>query len=120
MGLRLSHTTFDALDPYGLAQFWRQMLDWQVQEEDSYKPGSDECYLVSPDGYTVLFMRTPNLKKVKNRVHMDTVPTGDATRDNEYERALRLGATLVADRREDLGWVVMADPEGNEFCILEG
>lgn len=47
MSLRLSHTTWDALDPYAIAEFWRQLLDWSITEADTYKPGSDECYLTS-------------------------------------------------------------------------
>lgn len=117
MSLRLSHTTWDALDPYPVAEFWRELLDWQITEADSYHPGSGECYLVSPDGHIVLFYRVPDAKAVKNRAHMDLVPDG-STRDEQVDRALRLGAVLVDDRRDDLGWAVMADPEGNEFCIL--
>lgn len=119
MSLRLSHTTWDALDPHTIAEFWRELLDWTVQEPDSYHPGSDECYLVSPHGYTVLFYKVPDGKTVKNRAHMDLVPD-NSTRDEQVARALRLGAAMVDDRRDDLGWAVMADPEGNEFCILQG
>ena len=50
---------------------------------------------------------------------MDLVPDG-SSRDEQIERALCLGATMADDRRHDLGWAVMADPEGNEFCILAG
>ena len=118
MSLRLSHTTWDALDPYTVAEFWRQLLSWNVQEPDCYKPGSKECYLVSPDGYTILFFQVPDPKKVKNRAHMDLVPD-HSTRDEQIARALNLGATLADDRRHDLGWAVLTDPEGNEFCSLE-
>lgn len=65
----------------------------------------------------MLFFRVPDAKKVKNRAHMDLVPQG-ASQEEEVARALRLGAVMVDDRRHDLGWAVMADPEGNEFCIL--
>jgi hypothetical protein len=60
----------------------------------------------------------PEPKTVKNRVHLDLVPT-DRTRDQEVARVLELGATLVADHRrpDGTGWVVLADPEGNEFCV---
>lgn len=119
MSLRLSHTTWDALDPYTTAQFWKQPLSWDIEEPDLFKPGSDECYLTSPDGYTILFFKVPDTKKVKNRAHMDLVPDG-SSRDEQIERALLLGATMADDRRHDLGWAVMADPEGNEFCILAG
>lgn len=119
MSLRLSHTTWDALDPHPVAEFWRELLDWEIQEPDCYHPGSDECYLVSPHGYTILFFRVPDAKQVKNRAHMDLVPDG-STRDEQVDRAVQLGATIVDDRRGDLGWVVLADIEGNEFCILDG
>ncbi|SNC64857.1 hypothetical protein SAMN05445756_1199 [Kytococcus aerolatus] len=118
MSLRLSHTTWDALDPYAVAEFWRHLLGWDIQEPACYEPGSDECYLVSPDGYTVLFLKVPDAKKVKNRAHMDLVPE-NSTRDEQVARALELGAELVDDRRHDLGWAVLADPESNEFCILK-
>ncbi len=75
MSLRLSHATWDALDPYAIAEFWRQLLDWSITEADTYKPGSDECYLTSPHGYTVLFYRVPDAKTVKTRAHMDLAPT---------------------------------------------
>lgn len=117
MALRLSHTTWDALDPFAIAEFWRELLNWEVSEPESYFPGSDECYLISPHGYTILFFQVPDAKKVKNRAHMD-LAAENSTRDAEIERALSLGATIVDDRRSDLGWAVMADPEGNEFCIL--
>ncbi len=119
MSVRLSHTTWDALDPHTIAEFWRELTGWEVAEPECYNPGSDECYLVTPDGYTVLFYKVPDAKQVKNRAHMDMVPDG-TSRDAEVERALKLGATMVEDRRGDLGWAVMADPEGNEFCILNG
>ncbi|MCL6423610.1 VOC family protein [Brachybacterium sp. JHP9] len=118
MSLRLSHTTWDALDPHTIAEFWRVLLKWEITDAASYHPGSDECYLVSPHGYTVLFYKVPDAKQVKNRAHMDLVPE-DTTRDEEVDRALRLGATVVDDRRHDLGWAVLQDPEGNEFCILQ-
>ena len=117
MSLRLSHTTWDAIDPHTVAEFWRELTNWAIHEPDCYHPGSDECYLVTPDGYIVLFFRVPDAKKVKNRAHMDLVPQG-ASQEEEVARALRLGAVMVDDHRHDLGWAVMADPEGNEFCIL--
>lgn len=117
VGLRLSHTTFDALDPYACAEFWRALLGWEPH--DGYEPGSEEVYLRSPEGYVLLFVRVPDAKQVKNRGHLDLRPDEGSTRETELERALALGATLVEDRREGhLGWVVLADPEGNEFCIL--
>jgi len=66
-----------------------------------------------------LFIEVPESKRVKNRVHFDLGPI-DRTRDEEIERVRALGATELDDRRQldGTGWVVLADPEGNEFCIL--
>jgi hypothetical protein len=75
--------------------------------------------LRSPDGGPVLlFGPVPEGKSGKNRVHLDLQPT-DRSRDEEVARLLELGATQVADHRRDdgTGWVVLADPEGNEFCV---
>lgn len=120
MSLRLSHTTFDSRDPYPIAEFWRQLLGWEISEPETYHPGSEECYLISPDGYTVLFYYSPDEKTMKNRAHLDLRADAGSSRDAEVERALQLGASLIDDRRDDLGWAVLSDPEGNEFCILNG
>jgi predicted enzyme related to lactoylglutathione lyase len=88
--------------------------------DDPNEPGHEECMIFSPDGRTrVLFIEVPEKKQVKNRVHFDLVPA-DGTRDEEAARLVSVGATVVDDlRRPDgSGWVVLADPEGNEFCIL--
>ena len=84
---------------------------------DDDEPGDPEALVQTPAG-TLLFVTVPEAKASKNRVHLDLQPT-DRSRDEEVERALSLGATLVADhRREDgAGWATMADVEGNEFCI---
>jgi predicted enzyme related to lactoylglutathione lyase len=63
-------------------------------------------------------LKVPEPKTVKNRMHMCLRPV-DRGRDDEIDRVLDLGATLVADLRDgDTGWAVLADPEGNEFCVL--
>jgi hypothetical protein len=62
------------------------------------------------------FVKVPEGKIVKNRVHLDIMPN-DRTQDEEIAGLIRLGATIVSDRRPDVGWVIMADPEGNEFCV---
>jgi Glyoxalase-like domain len=64
-------------------------------------------------------LRLPDSKIVKNRVHLDMRPT-DRTREQETERVIALGATKLADHRrpDGSGWITLADPEGNEFCIL--
>jgi hypothetical protein len=78
--------------------------------------------IVSPDGaHRLLFIEVPDEKSVKNRMHLDLEPV-EGSRDDELARLLALGAGQVADHRgrfgPGTGWVVLADPEGNEFCIL--
>ncbi len=76
--------------------------------------------IFSRDGrHRLLFIEVPDVKQVKNRVHFDLRPV-DGSRDAELARLVGLGATTLADRRnpDGTGWVVLADPEGNEFCIL--
>lgn len=76
--------------------------------------------IFSPDrGQRVLFIEVPESKSIKNRMHFDLVPA-QGSRDDELARLLELGATVEADRRhpDGSGWVVLRDPEGNEFCIL--
>ena len=121
MAARISHTSFDSLDSYAQSVFWAQVLGFTEDPEDPNLPGHEECMIFSPDGATrLLFIEVPEAKQVKNRVHLDLEPAAGGTRDQELARLLELGATVVDDRRrpEGHGWVVLADPEGNEFCIL--
>jgi hypothetical protein len=111
--------TFDCARPYELAQFWSEVVGFPVSADD--KP-DDEVALEPPAGHPVLlFIRVPEGKAVKNRVHLDIRPR-ELTRDAEVERLEGLGARRIDDRRtpEGLGWVVLADPEGNEFCVERG
>jgi hypothetical protein len=119
MTARVRNVTFDCADPYTLAGFWSQVTGYQEDPEDPNLPDDPEAALVGPEGLAnLLFIAVPEAKTVKNRVHLDLMPT-DRTRDQEVSRLLGLGATLVADlRRPDgTGWAVLADPEGNEFCV---
>lgn len=116
----ISHTTIDATDAYAQSLFWEKVLGFAEDPDDPNEPGHEECMIFSPDGRTrVLFIEVPEKKQVKNRVHVDLVPA-EGTRDEEAARLVSIGATVVDDlRRPDgSGWVVLADPEGNEFCIL--
>ncbi|MFJ6013624.1 VOC family protein [Streptomyces sp. NPDC092952] len=112
------HITIDCADAYTLAGFWAGVLGAPVSADDS--PGDPEVAVESPDG-ALLFITVPEAKRVKNRVHLDIQPK-DRTRDEEVERLLALGATLVADHRrpDGRGWATLADPEGNEFCVELG
>ena len=120
MALALSHTTVNALDAHAQSVWWADLLGYHEDSDDPNLPGHEECMIYSPDGsQLILFIEVPDAKQVRNRVHFDLRPT-DRPRDQEVARVLALGATQVQDcRSEDgRGWVVLADPEGNEFCIL--
>ncbi len=120
MTSRVSHTTFDCTDAYALATWWKPVLGYTDLPDDPNEPGHQECMIVDPaSGHRLLFVETGDVKQGKNRVHLDLVPT-DRTRDEEVARVIGLGAVEVADRRrpDGRGWVVLADPEGNEFCVL--
>ncbi|MCO1659406.1 VOC family protein [Pseudonocardia humida] len=119
MTARISHTTFDSRDAHAQSVFWGRVLGFTEDPDDSDEPGHEECMIFSADrGQRLLFIEVPEAKQVKNRLHLDLVPV-EGTRDEELARLLELGATVVDDRRRpDGGWVVLADPEGNEFCIL--
>ena len=122
MTCRISHTSVDAADACAQSRWWGTVLGMGEDPEDPNQPGDEECMIFSPDGRTrLLFLEVPEAKAVKNRLHLDLRPIS-GTRDAEVERLLGLGATQVADlRRPDgSGWVTLADPEGNEFCVLRG
>ncbi|WP_203715740.1 VOC family protein [Asanoa siamensis] len=115
---RIHHVNVDSHDPYALAGWWSDVLGYPRSEDDF--PGDPEALLIAPEGAgpSVLFCRVPDDKTTKNRLHFDLQPT-DHGRDAEVERLLGIGATLVGDHRrpDGTGWVTLADPEGNEFCV---
>ncbi|SRR6266436_2415539 len=116
----ISHTSFDAINAYAQSLFWSQVLGFIEDADDRNEPGHDECLIMSPDrSQLVLFITVPDVKQVKNRVHLDLRPV-DGTREQEVERVIGLGASRLADHRrpDGSGWITLADPEGNEFCIL--
>jgi glyoxalase superfamily protein len=108
--------TFDCADPRALARFWGQVTGWPVIDEP--RPGCEESAVgLAGEGRPRLyFVRVPETKSSKNRVHLDIMPA-DRTQEEEITRLIRLGATIVGDRRPEIGWVLMADPEGNEFDV---
>ncbi len=119
MTVKIRQITFDCADPHRLAHFWSQVTGYGEDPEDPNLPEHTEALLTTPDGWhRLLFIRVPEGKTVKNRVHLDVAPI-DRTRDEEVQRILGLGATLFEDHRkpDGTGWVVLADPEGNEFCV---
>ena len=118
----ISHTTVDCRNAYELSEWWKPVLGYTDIPDDPNEPGHEECMITDPDtGHAILFIETPDAKSGKNRLHFDLRPR-EGTRDEELERLLAHGATEVADLRgtwgPGCGWVVLADPEGNEFCIL--
>jgi predicted enzyme related to lactoylglutathione lyase len=116
MASHIHSITFDAHDPYAQALWWSTVLAVPMSPDDN--PGDPEALLRTPHG-DVLFVQVPEAKSVKNRAHLDLQPS-DLSRDDEVARVLAHGAVLVDDlRRPDgTGWAVLADPEGNEFCVL--
>ena len=114
MSLAIETWTFDSPHPRRAAEFWAQLLGWTIDEGES---DEDEVLLnpQSPGPTPILFVNSRDTKTTKNRTHLDLRPDDQAA---EVERALSLGATHVDIGQGEQTWVVLADPEGNEFCIL--
>ena len=125
MTSRFTELAIDCADPHGLARFWCSVLAYEVRDE------GDEILTIGPprvpDGRegndpgpvppTLTFARVPEPKTVKNRLHLDLSPT-DRAQHEEVRRLLDLGARHADIGQGDESWVVLADPEGNEFCVL--
>jgi predicted enzyme related to lactoylglutathione lyase len=116
MASRIMNTCIDCADPYSLAQFWSQVLDIPMDPNDS--PGDEECGFDLAPGQSLLFLKVPEPKTVKNRMHLCLEP--QQPREAEVERLLGIGAVMYDDQRnpDGTGWAVLHDPEGNEFCVL--
>jgi predicted enzyme related to lactoylglutathione lyase len=115
MPVRLHHIVIDTYDLPRLARFWTQALGWQILSE------REREIVIGPDVHApvgICLMPVTDEKIVKNRVHLD-ITTEAEDREAEMDRLLALGA-----RRVDIGqtgeesWTVLADPEGNEFCVI--
>ncbi|MET9774328.1 VOC family protein [Streptomyces sp. NPDC006367] len=124
MTSRFTELAVDCRDPEGLAAFWCAVLGFEVIDRSegtveigSWKPTAEEVRARQMPP-TLLFVRVPEDKAVKNRLHLDVSPI-DGSTDEEVTRLLGLGATRAdVGQGLDRSWVVMADPEGNEFCVL--
>lgn len=112
----VQNVAIDCADAYELARFWSGVTGHRLHPEDA--PGAQETQVLLPEGPVLYFNEVPEPKKIKNRIHLCLRP--ETSRDQEVERLLGIGATFVADHRnpDGSGWAVLADPEGNEFCVL--
>lgn len=123
MASRFTELVIDCHDPRRLAAFWCAVLGYEVideQEDDveisNWRP-TPEAVRAQVNPPTLLFQRVPEGKTVKNRLHIDVSPI-DSDQASEVERLLALGARHVDVGQGEQTWVVLADPEGNEFCVL--
>ena len=114
MAARFTELIVDASDPPALAAWWAEVLGWE--STGTYKSAVE---IADPTGAlpTIVFVPVPEPKSVKNRVHIDVSPR-DCDQATELERLLALGARPVDVGQDDVPWHVLADPEGNEFCLL--
>ncbi|MEP1124646.1 MAG: VOC family protein [Ilumatobacter sp.] len=120
MSSRVSHTTIDCLDAFVLSEWWKRVVGYIDVPGDPNEVGHDECMILDPSsGHRLLFIEVGELRPASGRIHLDLAPN-DRRRDDEIERVIALGALEVADRRnaDGTGWMVLADPEGNHFCIV--
>ena len=126
MASTFTELAIDCADPSALGRFWCAVLDYEVQEEDDgivtigspkVPEGKNRPGPVPP---TLTFARVPESKTAKNRLHLDVNPS-DREQDEEVRRLLDLGARHAhVGQTGNESWVVLADPEGNEFCVLAG
>jgi predicted enzyme related to lactoylglutathione lyase len=123
MPTRLVNLVIDATDPSRLASFWAELLRWEVTDDE---PDIAEVEPL-PTGFSnpragelpLTFLAVSEPKVTKNRIHLDLASSSLSEQAEIVERAIRLGAAPVDIGQGDVPWVVLADPEGNEFCVLE-
>jgi hypothetical protein len=118
MACRFSELAVDSRDPEGLAAFWAAVLDYQVlgREEGCVEIGPEQGF--GGAAPTLVFAPVPDPTPGKVRLHIDLNPT-DRDQDEELDRLLGLGATRAdVGQTGDESWHVLADPEGNQFCLL--
>lgn len=117
----MRNVTVDCTDAPRLAAFWAAVLGWHVFSDDDPEVLVTPAFPRGGEGPAMLFIPVPEPRSAKNRLHVDLEPVG-RTRDEEVERLLGLGATVVEDHRnpDGTGWVWLADPEGNDFCVERG
>jgi Glyoxalase-like domain len=123
MTSRFSELVIDAHDTRRLAEFWCAVLGYEITDTDgdiieiaTVKP-TVEALQAGPVPPPLVFVKVPESKTIKNRVHIDVSPI-DSSQEDEVRRIEGLGAERIDIGQGDVHWVVMADPEGNEFCVL--
>jgi hypothetical protein len=121
MPTRLVHMVIDAADTSSQAAFWATALGWEVEPDEPdvpavWPPGFD---YPGPDAVPLVFVPVLEPKVVKNRIHLDLATQSTAHQADLVDRLRELGAVPVDIGQGDVPWVVLADPEGNEFCVLE-
>lgn len=126
MPLRWYTAVIESKDPQALADWWARALGWEVIYSSEVEvvvipPWAQELaptlpFHRQPPG--LVFVRVEHEKSSKNRIHLDFAPHISDDRDAEIARLLDLGATLVDVGQGEASWTVLADPDGNEFCVL--
>jgi hypothetical protein len=115
MAAVLREISIDCNDPRLVAEFWSQVLGWKIQQHH-------DVLWMSQSGdwrdLSLVFAQVPERKSVKNRIHLDVGPAAGYSQDDEVARLRALGAQPVDIGQGNVPWVVLADPEGNEFCVL--
>lgn len=118
MALHINTLTIDFREPHEQARFWSEALNWQLILD----PDGDPMIVPTlerdarPGAFPILFLGTPGTKEAKNRLHLDLAPDDQGA---EVKRLEHLGARRVDIGQGSVSWVVMAVPEGNEFCVLK-
>lgn len=117
MAALLTEICIDCVDHHLVAKFWTDVLGWPLNEDQA-----EYSWTSATGDHTsrpmLVFIGVPESKTVKNRIHLDVSPQG-CEQAEELERLLALGAKRVdVGQGDDVPWVVLADPEGNEFCLL--
>jgi hypothetical protein len=126
MSVRWYSTVIDCHDIVAQARWWAEVLGWQVAFQAGDEVAIVPEYMITrhgeltpeEDGPGLVFVPVPEGKTVKNRLHIDIAPRASDDQAAEVDRLIGLGATRVDVGQGDRSWVVLADPEGNEFCVL--
>ena len=114
MTVRIGDIVIDCRNPQVAAEFWCAALEYRITETDE----TGVAVAGHSSAPTLLFLGSGDRKLHKNRIHFDVCPIGEATRDEEVARLEALGATRKDVGQSEGSWVVMADPDGNEFCVM--